>query len=190
MRAAALVLAAFVLSGCGSGGAGAAAPRSRADLVNFQLGPEYSHWLVGPIAAIATPEEVQGYLALSGDFAALDFVEAFWARRDPDPAERGNPVREDFERRAGEADRRFDEAGIRGRRTARGTVWVVYGGPETIEFESAPDGGAPIEVWRYPADAPPGLHGRAPDRFYWFRKQGELTRLYRPRVRPVRPIGR
>jgi GWxTD domain-containing protein len=184
-----LALAAAVLAGAGCG-LGGGAPRVRAaDLVNFQLGPEHSHWLVGPIAAMATPEEVRQYLALTGDFAALDFAEAFWARRDPDPAERGNPPREAFERRAEEADRLFGEAGIRGRRTPRGTIRVLYGAPATVEFDTAPGGGAPIEVWRYPADAPPGLDGRPPERLYWFRKQGELTRPYQPRVRPVRRIG-
>lgn len=181
---AALALAAVALAGCGSGGA--AAPRTQAELVNFRLSPDFSHWLVGPISRMATAEEVREFLALEDDFAAVDFVEAFWRRRDPDPQASGNRVRTAFERRAAEADRRYDEAGLRGRRTPRGTLYVLYGPPEEVEFEIAPDGGEPIEVWRYPADAPTGLHGRAPDRFYWFRKKGDLTVPYRPGARRPR----
>lgn len=184
-----LVLAPLVLAGCGSGGA--APSRSATELVNFQLGPRYSHWLVGPIAHMATPEDVRGYLALTDDFAAVDFVEGFWRRRDPDPEERGNPVRRAFEASVAVADRMYSEAGILGRRTARGTIRVLYGEPESIEYQIDPRGNAPIEVWSYPADAPPGLDGRRPERFYRFQKVGELTRFYRPgSQRPARPIGR
>lgn len=180
-------LALGVWAACGSGGA--EAPRRSADLVNFRLGPEYSHWLVGPIARMASADEVEEYLALSGDFAAIDFIQGFWRRRDPDPEEPGNPVRRTFERRVREADRLYSEAGILGRRTPRGTVYVLYGEPESVEFEIAPDGGEPIEVWKYAEDAAEGLHGRRPDRFYWFRKRGDLTRPYQPGAprRPGRP---
>lgn len=173
-----LGVALIALAGCGSGGAGPARPA--ADLVTFRLGPDLSRWLVGPIARMATPEEVRQYLALDSDLAAIDFIEGFWRRRDPDPGDRGNPVRLTFERRAAEADRLYSEAGILGRRTPRGTLFVLYGEPAKVEYEVAPDGGEPILVWRYPPDAPPGLDGRTPDRFYWFRKQGELTAPYRP----------
>lgn len=183
-----LLLTALVLGACGSGAA--PAPRSATALVNFQLGPEYSHWLVGPVARMATPQEVQAYLGLTDDFAAVDFMEGFWARRDPDPEERGNPVRRAFEERAADADRMYSEAGILGRRTARGTILVLYGEPAAVEYEIAPEGGEPIIVWRYSSDTPPGLDGRSPDRFYWFRKVGELTGFYqRGPQRPVRPIN-
>jgi GWxTD domain-containing protein len=187
--AVAVAVGSALLAGCGSGGVAPGAG-GMAGLVNFELGPQYSHWLVGPVARMASPEEIQGYLGVTGDFAALDFIEAFWARRDPDPQARGNPVREAFELRVGEADRLYGEAGTLGRRTPRGTLYVLHGAPATVEFEIAPEGGEPIEIWRYPAAAPPGLDGRAPERLYWFRKQGELTRPYLPGARrPVRSIG-
>lgn len=191
LRSAVLLLAllpALLLAGCASGGP--ERPRRATDLVNFQLGPEYSHWLVGPIVHMATDEEVQAYLELTEDLDAVDFIEAFWRRRDPDPEERGNPLRRAFQARLEVADRRYSEAGILGRRTARGTVHVLHGEPESVEFEIDPRGGGPIEVWRYPADAPPGLDGRPPASFYRFQKVGELTRFYRPQPRrPGRPIG-
>jgi GWxTD domain-containing protein len=172
----ALAAAALALAACGSGGA--PAPRSAGELVNFRLSPDLSHWLVGPIAAMATPEEVRGYLAIGDELSAVDFIESFWQRRDPDPEEPGNPVRIAFEQRAMDADRLYSEAGLLGRRTARGVVYVLHGEPARVEYEVAPDGGEPVEVWRYPEDAAPGLDGRPPNRLYWFRKQGGLTVPY------------
>ena len=49
----------LTLGACASGGTG----RTAADLTNPFLGPERSSWLIGPIARIATPEEVQQYAA-------------------------------------------------------------------------------------------------------------------------------
>lgn len=177
-RIAGVLLAAAValaVAACG----GTAAPRSAADLTNPRLLPEGASWLVGPIGRMASPQEVAAYLELTDDAAAADFQAAFWARRDPDPTRPGNPVRELFERRAAEADRRFAEAGYIGRRTDRGTLYVLYGEPESVEFEVAPrQGESPIEVWTYARDAGPGLDGRRPAASYRFMKSGDLTRLY------------
>lgn len=171
---------------CGSGGA--AAPSTRpGQLVNTNLGPDYAGWLVGPIAHMATPDEIQAYSRLTDDFAATDFIEGFWSRRDPDPAEAGNPVRLEFERRATDADRQYGEGGVLGRRTDRGTIYVLYGKPEKVSFEISPRDGSPIEVWTYAEDAPAGLDGKRPDRFYWFHKEGDVTSFYRPRARAIVP---
>ncbi len=176
----------FLLAGCGSGGVGA--PSSRpGELVNSRLGPDYASWLVGPIARIATPEEIETYSHLTGDFAAADFIESFWSRHDPDPDAPGNPVRLEFEQRAADADRLYGEGGVLGRRTDRGTIYVLYGKPETISFEVSPRDGSAIEVWSYAEDAPPGLDGKRPERFYWFHKQGGSTTFYRPGARIIVP---
>jgi GWxTD domain-containing protein len=164
-------LAVLGMAGCGSSAAGTAA--DPAGLANVRLGPDYSHWLLGPIARMATPEEIDAYRALDDDFAALELIDAFWTRR-------GADARRAFESRVQAADRRYGEGGVLGRRTPRGTIHVLYGAPESIEYEIPLEGGEPIEVWEYPEDAPVGLDGRAPDRFYRFRKQGELTVPYQP----------
>lgn len=171
-------LAVLGMAGCGSSPTGST--RNPAALSNPRLGPDYSHWLLGPVARMATPEEIDAYLALTDDFAALEFVDRFWTRRDPDPQAPGNDARLSFERRVQEADRRYGEGGVLGRRTARGTIHVLYGAPDSIEFEVPLEGGEPIEVWEYAEDAPPGLDGRQPERFYRFRKRGDLTVPYVP----------
>jgi GWxTD domain-containing protein len=158
------------------------------ELMNPLLGPAYALWLVGPIARLATSDEIAAYGRLTDDAAARAFIDEFWTRRDPEPAYPGNPARELFEGRAADADHRFAEAGIPGRRTDRGIVFVLYGAPEKEEFDISqhPDD-PPILVWRYPADAAKGLDGKRPERFYRFIKRGEVTTFYTPNTRPPRP---
>ena len=159
----------------------APAGRSAADLTNPFLGPELSSWLIGPVSRIATPEEVQAFLALQDDAQAQAFVEQFWARRDANPDRPGNPLEEAFQERAVEADRLYTEAGFRGRRTARGTIYVLYGPPAEMNFEvSSMPNESPIEVWTYAATASTGLDGKRPTPTYRFIKRGDLTVTYIP----------
>jgi len=179
--AVACLAALAVLAGCAGAAAG---PRYAVDLINPLLGPGYAHWLVGAAGRIAEADEVSRYLALDDDFAAADFIEAFWERRDPDPSAPGNPVREAFEQRVREADRRFGEAGVSGRKTARGTIYVLYGPPTRTDFELPRRGGPAVEVWFYADDAPSGLDGQQPAGSYRFQKIGDVTDFYRPGARP------
>ena len=157
-----------------------------AEVSNPLLSPTYSQWLVGPIGKMASREEIAEYLGLSSDEAAAAFIESFWERRDPYPLREDNPLRETFDARAAEADRLYSEAGYLGRRTARGTVYVLYGAPAEVDYEVSPHpDDPPITLWEYPADAPPGLDGRQPDRWVRFIKRGDLTELYRPLRTPA-----
>jgi GWxTD domain-containing protein len=175
--AASVLLLSLLAAGCASGGG--TASRSRADLTNPFLGPAYTAWLIGPVSRLATQQEIEQFLALQDDQQAAAFVEAFWNRRDPAPDRPGNPLRETFEARVAEADRKFSESGIRGRRTDRGAIHILYGAPSKVDFEVPTRPGASnIEVWTYGADAPSGLDGRRPAALYRFVKQGDLTVLY------------
>ena len=158
-----------------------AAPRDDVDLLNVALGPGYASWLIGPWGRLASDEEVREFQHLAADEEAEAWVESFWERRDPDPERLGNPVRELAEERAQEADRRFAQAGFAGRRTDRGTIFVLYGEPKEIEHEPSPIyGEPPLEHWKYPRDAEPGIDGEKPSRLYRFVQRGELTKLYVP----------
>ena len=90
----ALVLLALLAAGCGGG---APSSRSRAELTNPFLGPEYTAWLIGPVARIATPDEIREFLALQDDRQAEAFVQAFWDHRDPARDKPGNPIREAYD---------------------------------------------------------------------------------------------
>jgi GWxTD domain-containing protein len=187
-RGPALLLSAGLLAaGCGGG----TAPRSLADLTNPFLGPETSAWLIGAVSRMATPQEIDAYLALRDDAAARAFVESFWERRDPSPDRPGNPLREAFEERGTEADRLYSEAGFLGRRTDRGTIYVLYGPPSKVDFEvSAAPEDPPIELWEYSPTTPAGLDARRPAPAYRFIKRGDLTVSYVPLRSSPRTVGR
>jgi len=166
--------------GCASGGGGGSIA-AMADLTNPFLGPEYSGWLIGPVARLAKPDEIKAYLALHDDGEAAPFIQRFWERRNPNPSH-GNPLLARFEERADVADKKYSEAGVLGRRTDRGTIFILYGPPAKGGFEVARrPADPPIEVWQYGANAPAGLGGMHPDPFYRFTKRGDLTVLYIPR---------
>lgn len=149
------------------------------DITNFRLGPEYAQWLVGPIVHVASAEERRQFLALTEDEAAAEFIEAFWDRRGPNLKIPPSGPRVTFERRAEEADKRFTEGTFLGRRTDRGTVFILYGSPEVVEYASSPiPEGEPVEVWAYPKAAAPGLDGQRPDRRYAFRRDGAVTKFF------------
>lgn len=159
-------------------------PTDPVELTNFRLSPDLSQWLVGPIALIANEEEVRTYLGLDSDQQASEFIQAFWEKRGGDAVWPNRGQKLIFEERAGEADRMFGERTIRGRRTDRGTIHVLYGAPEEVRYESPQRKGmAPLEVWMYPKDREEGLDGKQPDRIYRFVEKDGLTVLYRGPVR-------
>jgi GWxTD domain-containing protein len=172
----AVLVAALLLGACGGA---TSSHTAAAALNNTYLSPALSQWLIGAVAHLATPEEIRGYLALREDAAATAFIESFWAARDPDPSREGNPLRQLFELREREADRRFSEAGYLGRRTDRGKIFVLYGEPKKIDFEINPHQGAPpVERWEYAADKTIGLDHHRPVPVYRFVKHDDLTVLY------------
>lgn len=149
------------------------------ELFNPILGLDYSHWLVGPVAVIASEEEIETYLHLTSDEEARAFIDAFWEKRAEGTAIFQKTPRQLFQERAEDADKRFSEGARPGRGTDRGEILILYGEPETIEFESPRKVGDPtLEVWNYPDDAPEGLDGEKPNRRYRFVDLGDTVVLY------------
>lgn len=168
--------------------AGAKKPTDPETLFNPLLGVEYSHWLVGPIVQIANEEEVSRYLAIGTDAEAAQLIQEFWNRRNQGTAVFKETPQQIFEQRKNEADKRFTEAAYSGSRTDRGTVFILYGEPEKITFDTGQKVGDPtLEVWKYPKDAPPGLDGKRPKQQYRFIKLGELTVFYQGTSQVRRP---
>ncbi len=151
-------------------------PRSADELMNVLLSPRYAQWLVGPIARLASDEEIEAYLALAADEEAERFIDDFWARRPSATGIPGLTVRDIFRRRSQEADKQFSEAAYPGRRTDRGTIFILYGAPEKVSWQPARrQREALVEIWEYdPADAV-GLDGSRPERRYYFQRRGDLT---------------
>ncbi len=117
-------------------------------------GRSYSQWLVGPSRAWRRARRSTAtWRCRRRRGARLSSRPS--GRRDP-TRRAGNPLRELFESARAEADSRFSEAGYAGRRTDRGTIYMLYGAPKArCDFEiAAARASRALEVWTYDADVP------------------------------------
>ena len=121
------LIAASLLAASGAGAAERGKRRSADELLNVFLSPGYAQWLVGPIYQLLSEEEVGAYLEITDDEVAERFIDEFWSRRKPIEGAPGLTARQQFEHLAEEADRRFGEQTYPGRRTDRGTTFILYG---------------------------------------------------------------
>jgi GWxTD domain-containing protein len=157
---AALAVLSWLALGCQS-----AAPRRAGNAAGLDEGP--TRWLM-------LPEEARQYRRLRNTREVVDFVEAFWRRRDPDPATPGNEFAKTFYERVEAADRLYSEGGTRGSLTDRGRALVLLGPPPTLRYgqkkvpawEPGRAGSPsavqthtlPLETWVYPvAELSPAL---------------------------------
>jgi GWxTD domain-containing protein len=98
---------------------------------------------------LGTDSEVRALRGAS-DAGWASAVEAFWAGRDPDPREAGNPFRDAVQERMETAASLFEEPFRRpGWRTDRGRILVRYGHPQRRTVRSADFEGPASELWEY-----------------------------------------
>lgn len=131
----------------------------------------------GPTRWLMLPEEIRQAERLRSTREAVEFIEEFWRRRDPDPEEPGNPYSKTFYERVDAADRLYVDGGQRGSLTDRGRALILLGPPPVLRYNQkrVPDwepgkpGSRPavhsrqliLEVWAYPVtDLPAALAQR------------------------------
>ncbi|MCX7973815.1 MAG: GWxTD domain-containing protein [Candidatus Aminicenantes bacterium] len=81
---------------------------------------------------IMTSEENKIFLQLRDEQARKEFIEEFWAKRDPDPETEENEFKNEFYRRIDYANKHFNE-GIPGWKTDRGRIYIYMGPPDKFE---------------------------------------------------------
>jgi GWxTD domain-containing protein len=122
--------------------------------------PLYWEWAQEDVAYIITPEELTALRHLSTNEEREEFIEQFWARRNPDPDSPENTFKEEHYRRIAYANEHFS-TGVPGWKTDRGRIYIVWGPPD--EIDSHPNGADkrpleegggsidtyPYEDWRY-----------------------------------------
>jgi GWxTD domain-containing protein len=119
------------------------------------LSSEYADWAKSPVQHLMTKQEASEWKAISTDAAAKDFVDLFWAKRDPSPATPRNEVREEFDRRVAYADEHFAEKKLRGALTERGRALILFGAPKKIERSgSQRASSSPAGISEDPANQP------------------------------------
>ena len=126
-----------------------------------ELDSQYKKWLNEDVIYIVTPEEKNAFLHLSTNEEREQFIEQFWARRNPDPDSPENSFKEEHYRRIAYTNEHY-ASGIPGWKTDRGRIYIMWGPPD--ENQSHPTGGTyerpfsegggqtstyPFEDWRY-----------------------------------------
>jgi GWxTD domain-containing protein len=135
--------------------------KEQAQKLKHELEPTYKKWLNEDVVWIISDEERKAFSQLSNDEERDNFIEQFWARRNPSPDSEENTYKEDHYRRIAYANEHF-ASGIPGWRTDRGRTYIRFGPPDSIDAH--PSGGTyqrpeeegggetstyPFEDWRY-----------------------------------------
>ena len=128
-----------------------------------KTGP-WQKWVNEDVVYIIADDERAAFERLKTDEERQQFVEQFWARRDPTPGTEANEVKEEHYRRIAYANDHWAYAAgaAPGWKTGRGRIYIMYGPPD--EIDSHPSGGNyerpeiegggtvmtyPFEDWRY-----------------------------------------
>lgn len=131
-------------------------------------------WAEGPVRWLLLPEESRQFRRLEDGRDAVLFIERFWRRRDPNPADSGNPCLETFHERVQAADQLYSARGVRGSLTDRGRALILLGPPPILRYgyrkvststsedfsrvQTSRSDPRALETWEYPEDdLPPAL---------------------------------
>ena len=113
------------------------------------LGP-YRLWVNEDVAYIISPAEKLRFESLRTDEEREAFIVQFWKMLDPTPDTVENERKEEHYRRIAYANSRFVTSKLKGWKTDRGRVYIIYGPSDEIEAHpSGRNGGPPQENWLY-----------------------------------------
>lgn len=89
-------------------------------------------WNDTPDAYFLTEGEKQEWWSLKTDEERGQFINRYWARRDPTPGTELNEFRDAIMKRIEAADERFKLSDLRGSMTDKGMVYVIFGAPSRM----------------------------------------------------------
>jgi len=113
-------------------------PDDKPRKVKTERGDAYTRWLNEDVDPIVTEAERRAYLKLKTNEEREEFIQLFWAQRDPDPDTNENEYREEYYERITYANEHYS-SGKPGTKTDRGRIYIKFGKPD--EIESHPSGG-------------------------------------------------
>jgi GWxTD domain-containing protein len=154
-----------------------------APVAEAQLSDEYRDWADGPAGFLLTKKEKKQWSKITSDAEAEQFIELFWARRNPDPASSFNPFKAEFESKVRYAEENFAYGNQGGATSDRAKVLILMGRPEGVQVRAATSSvpgidsstgvGDSVEgatqVWVYnPNKLPDGLKVKGAELFFLF----------------------
>ena len=147
-----------------------------------RLSPEHRKWLEEEVVYIILDRERDVFLSLETVEEREYFIEAFWKKRNPNPATPENEFRVEHYRRIDYANQWLGrETYLPGWKTDRGRMYIILGEPIEIQRFDDYNDILPAHLWFYQGDPAKGL----PPFFYLlFYKRNDVGeyRLYRPVV--------
>lgn len=159
-------------------------PPSRVSVTDRALPPVYTQWIGGPISYIITPQERAAFLRLTTNAERQEFIQGFWARRNPNPGSPDNTFKDEFDRRVSYADEHFAYSDVPGWNTDRGHYYIAYGPPDDInKYSKGSHGPYAVEIWHY--DYIPGIGRSVQFTFVDRAGNGDFQLTFKPRELPA-----
>jgi GWxTD domain-containing protein len=145
-----------------------------------KLSPEFRHWLDEEVNYIITSDERKGFLSLKNDTERENFIQSFWAARNPNPHSEINTYKEEHYRRLAYVNQHFGNVKAQdGWHSDQGMIYILLGEPKQIANYPAARNMRPIQIWFYEASEHPSLPSHFNVLFYK-RTFGEPYTLYSP----------
>jgi len=114
------------------------------------LSPQHAKWLEEEVTYIITEEERKAFLRLGEDKARDQFIEDFWAVRNPSRNSGPNPYKDEHYRRLDYANEHFGrQSNTAGWRTDMGRSWILFGKPVSQARFIGQSELYPCELWFY-----------------------------------------
>lgn len=145
-----------------------------------KLSEDERAWLEEEVVYIITKAEREVYLNLGTKQERDLFVDAFWARRDPNPATLENEFKIEHYERLAYANRVLGRESTRpGWKTDRGRFYIILGPPADLQRYDGLNEVVSCELWLYNGDTSLGQPARFNLLFYKDNNIGEYE-LYHP----------
>ena len=157
-------------------------PASAQKKNKYGLSPQHAKWLDEEVVYIITEDERKAFLRLTGDKERDQFIEDFWAVRNPARRSNGpNPYKEEHYARLQYANDHFGrQSNTPGWKTDMGRSWILFGKP--VSQARFITGGQlyPCELWFYSNTS--GDPSLPPFYYLLFFMPGDISeyRFYRP----------
>lgn len=128
---------------------------------------KYEEWLKKEVKLLISSAEVKEFKALKTDEEKDQFIELFWAKRDPTPGTKENEFRDEWYQRLEYVEKNFNYGPTRGINCDMGKVYMFFGPPAQVKggpggVRPNPMGGsqmeAPPQIWVYQAMPSLGLN--------------------------------
>lgn len=155
-----------------------------------RLTPEHRAWIEEEVSYIVTDPEREFFLTLETLEERGHFIEAFWRKRDPNPATPVNEGREEHYQRLEFANRSLGAETTRpGWKTDRGRMFILLGEPRERQRFDGLNEIVSTELWFYQGEPGVGLPSFFSLVFFRPRDIGEY-RLYHPALDGPRSLLR